>query len=422
MSSNLADESLDWHPLTPSDFEKLIFFLLDDMGFKNLKWRKGGEGISATDGGRDLEATYAKIEPDDALRLEQWWIEVKYRSHTLEPDSVQKAVLNTAGRRTVDVFVIVTNNVISNKTSDWVEQFQESNPIPRIVVWQRHDLERILRKYPRTVAKFFPGSQTLAERLEGVKDGFWNSILFPRLDDIEDFWKEFSALDWDCSNLLPIIIAEASIGKLHHRQWGLVVDEETLLETLILGLVNVPILITRFEQYGRNIEPLDGGLEYLLQAALSRMELESVLDAAIDPYRFVESSFGTPFELINFILAPVLSNIYHDLLVNCGKDCPRYNSNWSSEPENQSLSHFSRFVKRETQRDNNGKPFVLIVDMAAKCTLGIVPVGKSCLLEDVIPDSVADKTTLRKLLGFAQQVIRARVEYITKSSSDGEAK
>ena len=107
MSPNLHSGSIYWNTLTPSDFEKLIFFLLDDMGFKNLEWRKGGEGISATDGGRDLEAAYARIGPDDTLTFEEWWIEVKYRSQTLQPHTVQRAVLNAAGRPAVDVFAIV---------------------------------------------------------------------------------------------------------------------------------------------------------------------------------------------------------------------------------------------------------------------------------------------------------------------------
>ena len=33
------------------------------MGFKTLEWRKGGEGIYSTDGGRDLEAIYTSLEP-----------------------------------------------------------------------------------------------------------------------------------------------------------------------------------------------------------------------------------------------------------------------------------------------------------------------------------------------------------------------
>jgi hypothetical protein len=162
----LDEATFHWEKLTPEEFEQLVFFALDDMGFKNIEWRKGGEGITATDGGRDLEAIYSKLEPDDSLTLEKWWVEVKYRTHTLSPDVVQRTVINALGRQSVDVIAIATNQVITNKTLDWIKEFQTSQRRPRVVIWQRHDLDRLLRKYPRTIARFFPESLTLAERLK----------------------------------------------------------------------------------------------------------------------------------------------------------------------------------------------------------------------------------------------------------------
>ena len=65
MGSALTDtdflqHSLDFSDITPEDFENLVFHLLDEMGFSNIQWRKGGPGNSATDGGRDLEAKASK--------------------------------------------------------------------------------------------------------------------------------------------------------------------------------------------------------------------------------------------------------------------------------------------------------------------------------------------------------------------------
>lgn len=110
--------------LQPDEFEKLAFYLLDDMGFKSLEWRKGGEGVSATDRGRDLAGKYAKVEPDDSIAIENWWIEVKHRSHTLIKITVQSIIINATARRDVDVFAIFTNNLISNPTLDWIKEFQ----------------------------------------------------------------------------------------------------------------------------------------------------------------------------------------------------------------------------------------------------------------------------------------------------------
>lgn len=73
---------IDVGALSPTDFEKLVFHLLDEMGFTDLIWRKGGEGNSSTDGGRDLEARYWRIEPIGSL-TENYRIEVKHRKKPL---------------------------------------------------------------------------------------------------------------------------------------------------------------------------------------------------------------------------------------------------------------------------------------------------------------------------------------------------
>ena len=112
-STNLIDtdfhqENLDFSQITPEDFENLVFHLLDEMGFSNLNWRKGGEGNSATDGGRDLEATYWSVRPAESLE-EKYWFEVKHRSKQLEKIQVQKTVLNASGNNRKDNVVIITN-------------------------------------------------------------------------------------------------------------------------------------------------------------------------------------------------------------------------------------------------------------------------------------------------------------------------
>lgn len=405
MSRELVQIPLNWTSLTPAEFESLVFFLLDDMGFKSLEWRKGGEEISATDGGRDLQATYAKVEPDDTLTIEKWWIEVKYRSQTLSPDVVQKVVLNTLGRREVDVLAIVTNNVISNPTLDWLREFQSSQPRPRIVVWQRHDLERVLRKYPGTVAKCFPGCLTLAGRLKAVEERFWNSGMLPTLDDIAAVWRSFSELDWSGSGLLPFVIAEASAGNPNVRQWGLIIDEKLLLETLVVGLSNVPPLVVRLHQYGRTSDHLVAGLSYLLQVALCRLDLDKLMALIGNPYKFMEGKNTPERGLVNFILLPILTWTYQDLGINCSQDCMKVS--WTDRPKHRTDSYFERFVIREKSNEREG-PWVIISLDEFDCTLGLVYKGEPCPLTDEICDDCGEEGNLRRVLGFAQQVIKLR--------------
>lgn len=86
---DFIQESLDFSKVSPTDFENLIFHLLDEMGFSNIVWRKGGEGNSATDGGRDLEATFWTVLPT-VSKEQSFWFEVKYRTHHLEKTKFKK--------------------------------------------------------------------------------------------------------------------------------------------------------------------------------------------------------------------------------------------------------------------------------------------------------------------------------------------
>ncbi|MFM4954344.1 restriction endonuclease [Aeromonas veronii] len=144
---DFIQDRLDFSKISPTDFENLIFHLLDEMGFSNIVWRKGGEGNSATDGGRDLEATFWTVLPT-VSKEQSYWFEIKHRGHHLEKIQVQKTILNSAGDSSVDNIVIVTNKTISNPTLDWVNQYQKAHKSPKILIWQGYDLELFFKKKP----------------------------------------------------------------------------------------------------------------------------------------------------------------------------------------------------------------------------------------------------------------------------------
>ncbi|MCG2784189.1 MAG: restriction endonuclease [Anaerolineae bacterium] len=401
--------------LRPDEFEKLAFYLLDDMGFKNLEWRKGGEGVSATDGGRDLSGKYAKVEPDDSIVLENWWVEVKHRSNTLKKSTVQSIILNSAARKDVDVFAVFTNNVISNSTLDWIKEFQNTYPKPRVVVWQKHDLERILRKYPKTASLFFLGSLTLPEQLESIKQRFWNNLGYPTISEVELFWKNFSSLSWDGSELLPFILADYAMDGIYHRKWGFVIDEELLIKTLLVGLINVPFLVVRSEQQGQDQRPFMRGVEYLLQIALIRLDLNKVVDLLLNMYNYTEFSSPRPTELYNFILHPLISNIYSNLIRNCSKDCERYGIN-SSISDELGYSYFHKFVRNDEKENDDTEPFVLISLDTYKCKLDLVPVEVHCPISEDVPENIIEKPVLTRFLGIIQNVLQKRIAIVADSS------
>ncbi len=409
MNTQLGWEPLPWDALTPVDFERLVFFLLDDMGFKSIEWRKGGQGISASDDGRDLDAVYTKLEPDDALTCETWWLEVKYRSQTLSPATIKQAVVNATGCPDVDVFVIVTNSHISNSTVDWVKGHQGQWPKPRVVLWQRHDVERMLRKYPGTVARFFGQSLDPTSRQKVVEERFWNYAVLPTLEEVEDLWANYQDLEWNPSNLLPLLVTEASIGLPAIRQWGLVADESLLVDVLAIGLANVPPLLVRLEKYGHRNDSLIAGLAYLLQMALLRLDTDTVMDVLLEPYTFTDSPIDAPEELVDFILRPIVSLTYHDLAINCAQDCQRVLS--PDELRSSAGSFFDRFVGHEQQR-NQERAFVWLMNRLSPCSLAIVETGDWCPLAQSVPDGLGRREVLRGQLAFAQEVIQTRANRV----------
>ena len=234
---DFLQERLDFSEISPTDFEKLVFHLIDEMGFSNIQWRKGGAGNSATDGGRDLEATFWTVKPSGS-KEEKYWFEVKHRKNQLEKMQVQNTVINAAGDKAKDNVLIITNSTISNPTLDWVNNFQAVNPTPSIAIWQGHDLELILRKNPRTLAKFLPSSLAFSGRCKVIESKFWNLMQLPAGGELDELWDRRHEYSDNFDVTLIAILAEVSYGDLSDHQWGLDLDKYRLFSVAVTGILN----------------------------------------------------------------------------------------------------------------------------------------------------------------------------------------
>ena len=210
---------MDFTDITAVEFENLVFHLLDEMGFSNLQWRKGGEGNSATDGGRDLEATFWSVQPSGS-KEQRYWFEVKYRSGQLEKSQVQNTILNAAGNNSKDNVIIVTNKTISNPTLDWVNQFQSAHKIPTVTIWQGHDLELLLRKNPRTLARFLPTSLAFSGRCKVIESKFSNLLILPSGSELRELWEHKDEFYDNSFLTLAACLAEVSYGDVIDQPWG----------------------------------------------------------------------------------------------------------------------------------------------------------------------------------------------------------
>lgn len=411
LAYNLTDtdfiqECLDFSEIDPVEFENLVFHLIDEMGFSNIQWRKGGEGNSATDGGRDLEATFWSVQPA-ASKEEKYWFEVKYRTGQLEKSQVQNTVLNAAGNNSKDNLVIITNKTISNPTLDWINEFQVSNKVPNVTVWQGHDLEILLRKNPRTLAKFLPTSLAFSGRCKVMESKFSNLLLLPSGGEIDELWKNRDKFQENSFLTLAACLAEVSYGNVIQRPWGMELSESRLIAALATGMVNVYPFIFKCSALSREQTPIITGLTYLTQCLLVRHGAEVTTQIITNPEEMFDLNYQLPEELSFNRYEPILSTLLHDLAMYCSNSsyCPKLHY---KSPEDVP-SYFLRFAvpKDNQERDDM---FLIMNSSRHECKLHLVPVNEYCPLgsnnEEDLPKEPVE---VKKLLEFSRSVILARL-------------
>lgn len=408
---DFLQEELDYSDISPVEFENLVFHLLDEMGFSNLSWRKGGEGNSATDGGRDLEATFWTVLPAKS-KEEKYWIEVKYRKKQLEKSQVQKTVLNASGNNLKDNILIVTNKTISNPTMDWVKDFQDTHKTPCISVWQGHDLELLLRKNPRTLAKFLPSSLSFTGRCKVIESKFSNLMLLPAGGELDELWvkrKEFSDNPY---LTLVAILAEVAYGDIMTRQWGLDVDETGLFSVAVTGMLNVYPFIVKCCALNRDEDPLIQGLSYIIQCLLLRFGEEITMKVLFDPEGFAEVEYELTEEMIYRRYEPIIDTIYNELSVNCSKrHCLKVIH--MLREEDSSHSYFNRFLEAPIKETSDVS--MIFNSHGGECQIGLVSKGEYCPL-GATEEAPEKENELLEKLKFARNVIMNRSEELRKNA------
>lgn len=317
--------SVPWDSLKGRELEECLYWLLDSMGFRDIEWRQGGKGQGAADQGRDIEAVRYTESPDGGLEAERWWVEAKGRRGTPGKSVVRDAVLNAEGRRDIDVLVVATNTQFSNPTRDWVREWQCSHPRPRVRLWERNQLERMIVRHPSVVARLFATALSLEGRLEAVRSRFSNEFQVPGSADLEHLWArrmELSRLPRGV--MLPLIAGEIANGDLSVRPWSQGVDNRELLLSFAECLVNLPAFILRSERGGCGQSTLLRAVGHVLMVALHRLTLEAVWGLIEDAYRFfgMEQSEERR-ELTVMSLEPVVAGVVAELRRACVSHCER---------------------------------------------------------------------------------------------------
>ncbi len=403
---NLYIEDIDWSLIDPEKFEKLIYFLLDSIGMKNIIWRKGGSGVSATDGGRDLECEKHIIEEDDSIKIEKWWVEVKYRTNTLEKIKVQETLINAVGYPEVDVICIATNNVISNPTLDWINVFK-LNKGKKMVIWQGHKIEKIIKDNPSLIYRFFPSSLTLKGRFSVIDTRFYSYLQLPSSSDLIDIWENKEYLEFISKTILPIIFAEAKFGDIFERQWGFWFQKDLLFETLQFGLTNILQLLWKCELLGKDSYFMMNGMEYLLLSNMINFPAEIITDNIVENVLKSliindEVDIEKSYEMLNIILEPIISNLCFRISETCCNNSLCRKSMVNIFAQNKFIN---QYIPKTCLENSITKKVMIIAAPGDQCRFETtVSVGICPLIEINRNVRISNKDSLLKVLKTIQYI------------------
>ncbi|MDK2757605.1 MAG: restriction endonuclease [Blastomonas fulva] len=270
--------AIPFEHLKGHDLEECVYWLMDSLGAKDLEWRIGGIGAGTSDGGRDLEAWFFSPSPDGEMEGQRWWIECKGRSGTVEADTVKAACNNALAQDDLAYLVVVTNTGFSNPTRDWVKQWQKSHPHPRVKLWDKSSLERMLAQHPNAVFRLFSQALSTAGHLEVAREGFWNRFDYTSPRTLQTFWDAREDLAIGPLERIALVVSEFAHGRIGDRPWGVACEPQAMFQTLGLATANLPYLFGRALRGGIDQEPVIRGIAYLVLATLRVISAKDVAE------------------------------------------------------------------------------------------------------------------------------------------------
>ena len=414
----IVPTAIPFADLKARDLEECIYWLFDALGAKDLEWRTGGSGGGAADGGRDLEATFFVPAPDGEMEAERWWIECKGRRGTLEAEAVKNAVVNAAPAD-LESLVIVTNTTFSNPTRDWVKAWQTEHPRPRIKLWDKDVLERQLSRHPSVVLRLFAEALSTAGQLEALRERFWNRLEYTAPITLENIWANRASLAIGPLERMALIINEFGHGSINARPWAGAAQAREILDTLQIGLINLPYLFLRATRAGIDSSAMIRAFAYLLLATLQHARADAVADYILALIRDANGK-TVPDHVVETLLMPILDQLGGELQDICSSDCHRF----FSEPrtlvrEGDPLENYWQRLEQDgLPIDDQPTSYARLERVTEPCKVGfLLDQERTCPLYQVEPalDNVAEFLAIIKRVSEFR-LAQARAERAAKSA------
>jgi hypothetical protein len=303
--------------------EECLYWLLDGLGAKRLEWRVGGVGGGAADGGRDVVASFYTPDVEGRMQEQRWWIECKGRAGTLEKEAVVNACNNVTAYAGVDHLVIATNTQFSNPTRDWVKEWQAHHPSPKVLLWDRAELERMLSRQPATVLRLFREALSLSGRLEAVRERYFSLMEYSSIDHIKAIWSDRETLEIGPLERIALVVNEFAHGDIDARPWCGGDDKAAAVGSLSLLLFNFWFLYSKWMKAGVDQGPLVASAAYLFGSALRHCEPDEIWDL-VDIALRVDPEVPMPAAGREYFLGPIFDHLLSDLTLACSGNCPRF--------------------------------------------------------------------------------------------------
>lgn len=366
-SELIIPTEIPWDIIKGKELEELLYWLFDEMGAKDIEWRIGGQGNGASDGGRDLELSFYVSSTNGELTKQKWWIEAKGRTSTVEPIEVQKAIYNIINKNDVYVLVIATNSHFSNQTRDWVKEWQQNNPKPKINLWEQTELENLCSKNPLSVIRLFSKALSLQGQLEVIRTKFWNYSILSDKPTLSKIWQNRTKLKISPQSLLALIASEINNGNINQRSWGMYVENDLLIETISNGLINFLYLVFRADETGTKQEPIIKSLSYLILISCRKLGKDETLNILTNIWNVTDREY--PKEIQTIILEPIINQLQLELSDVCINDCNRVIQDKIEFSEDEIEQYWCRTKVQENAIEEN-KDILRIETHTEQCKIG----------------------------------------------------
>lgn len=151
-------KSFSFDHLNDTQFEEFCFDLLQKLRFVNIDWRKGtGKKTSPSDRGRDIVCQEVRIDVDESVHLETWFVDCKHFKKGIPPTELQN-LLSWAQAERPQVALIIASNFLSNSAKDYLADYRKNGRPPfKIKIWEKPTIQKLvsrkfslLRKYGLT--------------------------------------------------------------------------------------------------------------------------------------------------------------------------------------------------------------------------------------------------------------------------------